>query len=172
MVNWHDDQAAGLRRLVKAPKRRVIAVASASPADSAAVAAAAALELTARGARVLVIEDGPTTTHGGMPYGAGFVAATRHGATPVDPRPHAVGAIADTFARYPHLEAVLPAMGYGGAQVRDLEATIGASNADVVVIATPVDLRRLLTIRQPTVRVSYAYADRGAPTLADALSRF
>jgi len=124
------------------------------------------------GARVLVIEDGPTTTHGGMPYGAGFVAATRHGATPVDPRPHAVGAIADTFARYPHLEAVLPAMGYGGAQVRDLEATIGASNADVVVIATPVDLRRLLTIRQPTVRVSYAYADRGAPTLADALSRF
>lgn len=124
------------------------------------------------GARALVIEDGPTTTHGGMPYGAGLVAARRHGATPVDPRPYAVGTLADTFARHPHLEAVLPAMGYGEHQVRELEATIGACDADVVVIATPVDLRRLLSIRQPTVRVSYTFADRGAPTLAEQLDRF
>ncbi len=125
-----------------------------------------------RGARALIVEDGPTTTHGGMSTGAGWVAVRDHGGTPVDPRPVAVGSIADTFARHPHLDAVLPAMGYGDAQIRDLERTIAAADADVVVIATPVDLRRLLTIRQPTVRVGYAYADRGTPTLGDVLDDF
>ena len=125
-----------------------------------------------RGARALIVEDGPTTTHGGMSTGAGWVAVRDHGGTPVDPRPVAVGSIADTFARHPHLDAVLPAMGYGDAQIRDLERTIAAADADVVVIATPVDLRRLLTIRQPTVRVGYAYADRGTPTLDDVLDDF
>lgn len=125
-----------------------------------------------RGARALIVEDGPTTTHGGMSYGAGWVAVRDHGGTALDPRPFAVGSLADTFARHPHLEAVLPAMGYGDAQVRDLEQTIAASDADVVVIATPVDLRRILTIRQPTVRVGYAYVDRGPPTLGDLIDRF
>ena len=125
-----------------------------------------------RGARALIVEDGPTTTHGGMSTGAGWVAVRDHGGTPVDPRPVAVGSIADTFARHPHLDAVLPAMGYGDAQIRDLERTIAAADADVVVVATPVDLRRLLTIRQPTVRVGYAYADRGTPTLDDVLDDF
>jgi len=125
-----------------------------------------------RGARALIIEDGPTTTHGGMAYGAGWVAARDHGAKPVDPRPFAVGSLAETFAKHPHLDAVLPAMGYGEAQVRELGASIAASDADVVVIATPVDLRRLIDFRQPTVRVTYAYADRGTPTLREALEPF
>lgn len=125
-----------------------------------------------RGARALVIEDGPTTTHGGMAYGAGWVAAREHGATPVDPRPFAVGTLGETFAKYPHLTGVLPAMGYGEAQVRELGLTIARSDCDVVVIATPVDLRRLMQIRQPTVRVTYAYADRSAPTLKNALAPF
>lgn len=124
------------------------------------------------GARALVIEDGPTTTHGGMAYGAGWVAARDGGATAVDPRPSAVGTLAETFAKYPHLDAVLPAMGYGDAQVKELGASIERCDCDVVVIATPVDLRRLLPIRQPTVRVTYAYADRGAPTLREALAPF
>jgi predicted GTPase len=124
------------------------------------------------GARALIVEDGPTTTHGGMPYGAGWVAATRAGATPVDPRPHAVGSLGDTFARHPHLQAVLPAMGYGDEQVRELGETIARADADVVVIATPVDLGRMLGIDKPTVRVTYRYADRGTPTLKDALVPF
>jgi predicted GTPase len=125
------------------------------------------------GASVLVVEDGPTTTHGGMGYGAGVVAARRQGAKQmIDPRPFAIGSLRGVFEQYPHLGGVLPAMGYGSAQVRDLEASIAAADADAVVIATPVDLRRLMKIDKPCVRVTYQLGDRGSPTLADALGPF
>jgi predicted GTPase len=109
------------------------------------------------GQRVLVIEDGPTTTHGGMPFGAGVLAATSSGASElVDPRPYAVGEIAETFARYPDVGDLLPAMGYGDAQIRDLEATVNAVDCDLVLIATPIDLTRLIDIEQPSMRIGYS----------------
>jgi predicted GTPase len=123
-----------------------------------------------RGARVLVVEDGPTLTHGEMAYGAGWVAARRFGAAEIiDPRPYAVRSIADTYAKYPTTGAVLPAMGYGREQIQDLEETIRATPADLVVIATPIDLRRLVDIAQPVVRVRYELQEIGEPTLADVL---
>jgi len=109
-----------------------------------------------RGKRVLVIEDGPTTTHGGMAFGAGVLAARENGAAEiVDPRPWAVGEIAETFRQYPETGALLPAMGYGEAQVRDLEATVDAVDCDLVLVATPVDLTRLIEIRKPNMRIGY-----------------
>jgi predicted GTPase len=106
---------------------------------------------------VLAIEDGPTTTHGGVPFGAGVIAARRHGAAElVDPRPWAVGEIAATFAEYPDIGPLLPAMGYGEAQVRDLEATVNAVECDLVLVATPIDLSRLIDIRLPYQRIRYA----------------
>ncbi len=109
-----------------------------------------------RGRRVLVVEDGPTLTHGGMAFGAGVVAARRTGAAEiVDPRPYAVGSIRDTFEKYPSTGPVLPAMGYSDRQVEELEATIRAVDADTVVVATPIDLRRVLRIDKPSVRVRY-----------------
>ena len=112
------------------------------------------------GKRVLVIEDGPTTTHGGMPFGAGVLAAREHGAAEiVDPRPWAVGEIAETFRRYPDTGALLPAMGYGDAQVRDLEATVNAVDCDLVLVATPIDLTRLIDIRKPHLRIGYFMPD-------------
>jgi predicted GTPase len=123
-----------------------------------------------RGARVLVVEDGPTLTHGEMAYGAGWVAARRFGAAEIiDPRPYAVRSIADTYAKYPTTGPVLPAMGYGREQVQDLEETIRATPADLVVIATPIDLRRLIDIKQPAMRVRYELQEIGEPTLADVL---
>ena len=123
------------------------------------------------GLRVLVVEDGPTVTHGGMPYGAGTVAAEQAGAaTIVDPRPYAVGSIADTFDAYPGLGAVLPAMGYGAAQLADLERTIEATPCDVVVAGTPVDLAGLVSVRHPIRRVAYELREVGTPTLADVLA--
>lgn len=122
------------------------------------------------GKRVLVIEDGPTLTHGGMAFGAGYLMAQRqHARAIVDPRPSAVGSLNATFQQYPHIGPVLPAMGYGPQQIRDLEETIGRVDCDLVVIATPVDLRRLIRIAQPTVRVRYDVEDHGRPTLADVL---
>lgn len=113
-----------------------------------------------RGKRVLVIEDGPTVTHGGMAYGAGVLAARLYGAAAlVDPRPVAVGSLRETFRTHPHLEGVLPAMGYGREQIHDLEQTIERADCDLVLIATPVDLRRLLRIRQPSCRVQYEFED-------------
>ncbi|GMV40332.1 MAG: hypothetical protein AMXMBFR64_20480 [Myxococcales bacterium] len=120
------------------------------------------------GKRALVIEDGPTLTHGEMTYGAGFLAAQAHGATVVDPRPYAVARIADTYRAYPRTGPVLPAMGYGEQQVRDLEATVQATPCDVVVVGTPIDLRRLVDFGKPAVRVTYELAERGL-TLADVL---
>ncbi len=122
------------------------------------------------GKRILVIEDGPTLTHGGMAFGAGYLMAERHKARAiVDPRLAAVGSLNGTFQRYPHIGPVLPAMGYGPQQIRELEQTIGRVDCDLVVIATPVDLRRLIRIAQPTVRVRYDVEDHGRPTLADVL---
>jgi len=120
------------------------------------------------GKRVLVIEDGPTTTHGGMPFGAGVLAATdNHAAELVDPRPYAVGEIAETFRQYPDIGDLLPAMGYGDAQIRDLETTVNAVDCDLVLIATPIDLSRLIDIKKPHMRIGYSLrADDGALTEA------
>ena len=118
------------------------------------------------GKRVLVIEDGPTLTHGEMAYGAGVLAARKYGARElIDPRPFAVDSIKETFEQYPHLKDVLPAMGYGEEQIRDLEETIRRSNAEAVVIATPVDLTRLIEFKVPTARVVYELEERGPVTL-------
>ena len=122
-----------------------------------------------RGKKVLVVEDGPTLTHGEMAYGAGLIAAKRFGAEPVDPRPYAVGSIAATYKKYPTTGPVLPAMGYGDAQVKELEETINLTPCDVVLIGTPIDLRRVLKIAKPAVRVSYDLQEIGQPTLEDAL---
>ena len=125
------------------------------------------------GGKVLVVEDGPTITHGNMPYGAGTVAAHHAGTTNlVDPRPYAVGSIAETFERYPDIGAVLPAMGYGQAQLAELEQTINATPCDVVVTGTPMDLTRLIDIRHPVRHATYGLADHGRPTLAEALTPF
>jgi predicted GTPase len=126
-----------------------------------------------RGKRVLVVEDGPTVTHGEMAYGAGWVAAKRAGAAAiVDPRPFAVGSLRDVFAKYGHLHDVLPAMGYGEAQMRELEQTIAAVPCDAVVVGTPVDLGRFLKIRQPQVRVSYELDAQGRAGLEPLVDRF
>ena len=124
-----------------------------------------------RGARVLVVEDGPTLTHGEMAYGAGWVAARRFGAgTIVDPRPYAVGSIAATYAKYPTTGNVLPAMGYGDQMMKELEETINAMDVDLVIIGTPIDLSRLLKINKPTQRVRYELQEIGQPTLTELLS--
>ena len=125
-----------------------------------------------RGMRVLVVEDGPTLTHGGMAFGAGTLAATAHGAAEiVSPVPYAVGTIREAYDRYPHVHRVLPAMGYSRQQRRDLEQTIRNTPCDLVVVATPIDLAKLMTIDKPLVRVRYEYKDHGEPTLAQILLR-
>ena len=127
------------------------------------------------GKRVLVIEDGPTTTHGGMPFGAGVLAATSNGAAElVDPRPYAVGEIAETFAKYPDIGDLLPAMGYGDAQIRDLEETVNAVDCDLVLVATPIDLTRLIDIDKPTMRIGYSLKPEDgalAEAVAETVSR-
>ncbi|RLC94128.1 MAG: GTPase [Chloroflexi bacterium] len=124
-----------------------------------------------RGQRVLVIEDGPTLTHGGMTYGAGVVAARKFGAAElVDPRPFTVRSITATFEKYPHTGTLLPAMGYGEEQVRDLEETINATECDLVLAATPIDLRRILKVRHPMDRVQYELQVIGRPTLEEILA--
>ncbi len=128
---------------------------------------------TVRGKRVLVVEDGPTITHGGMPYGAGHVAATREGAAEiVDPRSAAHGQIAEAFESYPHIAAVLPALGYGHSQLEDLRQTINAVDADVVVAATPCDLAGLISIDKPVVRARYEYSEAGEPGLGSFVEKF
>ena len=123
-----------------------------------------------RGKRVLIVEDGPTLTHGGMAYGAGTIAAHKFGAREiVDPRPYAVGSIKETYAQYPATGAVLPAMGYGDQQIRALEATINATPVDLVLSATPIDLRRVIHVKHPIGCVRYELQEIGQPTLADLL---
>ncbi len=124
------------------------------------------------GKRVLVVEDGPTLTHGGMPFGAATLVARRYGAAQiVDPRPWAVGSIRETYSRYPHIGSKLPAMGYGDEQIEDLGRTINGVPCDLVVFATPVDLNRLIRIEKPTLRVRYEYKDHGSPCLEEVLLR-
>ncbi|MFX0108052.1 MAG: GTPase, partial [Candidatus Hodarchaeota archaeon] len=125
-----------------------------------------------RGKRVLVVEDGPTVTHGDMPYGAGFIAARKAGAKIVDPRPYAIGSIQNTFEKYSHLEDVLPAMGYGKTQMAELEKTINKADVDAVIIGTPIDLGRLIKINKPSVRIRYDLQEIGKPNLEDILSEF
>ena len=123
-----------------------------------------------KGKRVLVVEDGPTLTHGGMAYGAGWVAARRFGAAEiVDPRPYAVGSILETYQKYPSTGDVLPAMGYGDDQIRELEKTINNAEVDLVIIGTPIDLAGLMKINKPTQRVRYELQVIGQPTLEDLL---
>ncbi len=125
-----------------------------------------------RGRRVLVIEDGPTLTHGGMSYGAGVVAARRDGAAEiVDPRPYAVGSIVETYAKYPNAAGILPAMGYGAQQIQELEETIRRTPADVVIVGTPIDLRRVLTIDKPAVRVRYELRELDGGAIEDEVRR-
>lgn len=123
------------------------------------------------GKRVLVVEDGPTLTHGEMKFGAGTVVARKFGAAEiVDPRPYAVGKLVETYEKYPDIGILLPAMGYGDEQVKDLEATINRVPCDTVVIGTPIDLTRLVAIAQPTVRVRYDLQEIGRPSLPDVLA--
>lgn len=126
-----------------------------------------------KGKRVLVIEDGPTLTHGEMKYGAGIVAAKKFGAGDiVCPRPYTVGSITDTFSKYPCIGTLLPAMGYGVKQMRDLEETIDRTPCDTVIIATPIDLRRLIKIKKTSVRVGYDLQEIGKPDMEDVLKGF
>jgi predicted GTPase len=124
-----------------------------------------------RGKRVLAIEDGPTLTHGEMTYGAAVLAAKANGAAAlVDPRPFAVGSIARTFEEYPHVGALLPAMGYGRRQMEELRETIARSDAELVLIGTPIDLRRIIELDKPALRVTYRLEELGEPTLASVLA--
>jgi predicted GTPase len=125
-----------------------------------------------RGKRVLVVEDGPTLTHGEMAYGAGWVAAKRFGAAEiVDPRPFAVGSIHDTYVKYPKTGTILPAMGYGDQMVKDLEETINKADVDLVVSATPIDLTRIIKVNKPMQRVRYELQEIGKPDLEDILKK-
>ncbi len=125
-----------------------------------------------RGKAVLVVEDGPTLTHGGMASGAGFLAAQQFGAAQIiDPRPYATGTLKEVFEKYPHIGQVLPAMGYSEAQIADLAATINHTPADLVLFSTPIHLCRLLNCDKPTLRVRYEYADYGEPTLQEVLEK-
>ncbi|HZL81876.1 MAG TPA: cyclic 2,3-diphosphoglycerate synthase [Candidatus Deferrimicrobium sp.] len=126
-----------------------------------------------RGKRVLVIEDGPTLTHGEMTYGAGYVAAMKYGAAEIiDPHPYAVGSIKATFEKYTQKMSILPAMGYSDEQIEDLRQTIEATPCDVVVMGTPIDLLRVLKLSKPSVRVTYELQEIGTPTIADVLKKF
>lgn len=126
-----------------------------------------------KGKRVLVIEDGPTLTHGGMKYGAGIVAAKKYGAAKIiDPRPFVMGTIAETYREYPFIGTLLPAMGYGERQMKDLEEVINNTDCDLVVIGTPIDLGKLLNIGKPHVRVTYELEEKGSPNLEEILQKF
>jgi len=144
--------------------------------DAAIVRAASPFEVEQdtheiRGKRVLAIEDGPTLTHGEMTYGAAVLAAKEGGASElVDPRPFAVGSIKDTFAKYPHMTQLLPAMGYGRKQMEELRETISRSDADLVLIGTPIDLRRVIELDKPALRVTYSLQEIGEPTIAQLLA--
>ena len=126
-----------------------------------------------KGKKCLVIEDGPTLTHGGMTYGAGFIAAKKYGASEIiDPRPYAVGSIINTYKKYTHLDKILPAMGYGVKQMKELEETINRSQVEVVVVGTPIDLTRVIKISKPHVRVTYELQEIGKPDLQDVIEEF
>ena len=150
---------------VRAANPRAVIVRAASPVRLDKAAAV-------NGRRVIVVEDGPTITHGGMPYGAGYVAAVAAGAVPVDPRASADDAMHAVFMRYPHIGKVLPALGYDTAQLESLRRTIDRADADLVVAATPLDLGSLIALEKPIVRARYEFADAGEPTLGAVIDRF
>jgi len=125
-----------------------------------------------KGKRVLVVEDGPTLTHGEMPYGAGTVAAQQNGAEIIDASKYAVGSIKETFEKYPHLEKILPAMGYGKQQIRELEETINAADCDAVVAATPIKLARIINVNKPVIRVKYGVGEEAEKELRKLLDDF
>jgi predicted GTPase len=126
-----------------------------------------------RGKRVLVVEDGPTLTHGEMKLGAGVVAARKFGAAElVDPRPYTVGRLSETFRLYPNIGTLLPAMGYGDQQLKDLETTINNTDCDSVIIATPIDLNRIIKIKKPNTRVYYDLQEIGDPNLSQVIDEF
>jgi predicted GTPase len=159
------DNVIKLRESLRKMNPKAIQIEAASPLfvdDPAAI----------QGKRVLVVEDGPTLTHGEMAYGAGYVAARRFGAKEiVDPRPFAVKSIAATYAKYPRTGPILPAMGYGAAQTKDLETTINKADVDMVIIGTPIDLTRVIKIKKPFQRVRYELQEIGQPTLQDILTK-
>ena len=125
------------------------------------------------GKKAIGVEDGPTLTHGEMDYGAGMVEAEKFGASEVvDPRPYLTGKLKETFDHYPDIGTLLPAMGYGGEQIKDLETTIAKTECDVVIFGTPIDLRRIIDIKQPSVRVTYSLQEIGKPTLTDVLKTY
>ncbi len=176
-VNLRCADVALITKVDTAPAENVAAVReSITRINPRAAVIEAALPITVddpaaiRGRRVLVVEDGPTVTHGGMRFGAATIAAQRCGASAiVDPRPYAVGLIVRAFHDYPHLGAVLPAVGYGADQIRDLAETIWRTPCDLVVLGTPVDLRRLMALERPVVRVRYELEERAAPGLDQAI---
>ncbi len=160
------DGVAEVRENIMAYNPKAIVIEAASPIE------ADKPELI-RGKRVLVVEDGPTLTHGEMTYGAGVVAAQKYGAAElVDPRPYTVKSITKTFEKYPEIGILLPAMGYGDQQIRDLEATIDKTKCDLVIVATPIDLTRVLTIKKPAVRIFYSLQEIGTPNLSTVLGDF
>jgi len=125
-----------------------------------------------RSKRVLVVEDGPTLTHGEMKYGAGVIAAQKYGAKEiVDPRPYAIGTIKDTYIKYPGIGTLLPAMGYGKKQIQELEDTINAVDCDMVIIGTPIDLSRIIKINKKSIRVKYELQEIGRPDLEEVLNQ-
>jgi predicted GTPase len=145
--------------------------------DAIVVDAASALDIddpsVVKGKRVLVVEDGPTLTHGEMTIGAGIVAAQKFGAAElIDPRPYTVGKLSETFEIYPDIGVLLPAMGYGDEQLRDLETTINSTECDAVVIGTPIDLGRIIDIKKPHTRVYYNLQEIGRPNLTGVLEDF
>ncbi|MEK6758448.1 MAG: GTPase [Deltaproteobacteria bacterium] len=158
-ANAYETVFKNIRRLN--PSARIIKTASVVEADG-----------QIEGKKVLIIEDGPTLTHGGMSFGAGIIAAREKKAIPVDPRPWAIGSIRETFERFPHLAEVIPAMGYSQGQIKDLEATINAVPCDAVIVATPIDLSRIITINKPVVRVRYNIAEMDSPGVKDAILSF
>jgi predicted GTPase len=179
-VNFRRAEVIVINKMDSAPEKGIMAVkaniAAVNP-GATVIEANSALTIAdpsvVEGKRVLVVEDGPTLTHGEMKIGAGVVAAERNGAAEiVDPRPYLVGKLNETFETYPNIGAVLPAMGYGDEQMKDLEATINATDCDAVVIGTPIDLSRIAKIDKPHTRVTYDLEEIGKPDLADVLGEF
>lgn len=158
------ENVAALRATISRVNPKAVIIEAESPVtvdDPAAV----------EGKSVIVVEDGPTLTHGEMSFGAGVIASQRLGATLVDPRPYAVGSLQQVYKKYAQLGTLLPAMGYGAQQMKELEETINATPADVVVIGTPIDLGKLLTLNKPAVRVRYELDEKGDVTLAQLLDK-
>lgn len=159
----YPEDVFSVRKSVRELAQRAVIIEAASPQF---------IDADITGMDVLVVEDGPTLTHGGMPYGAGTMAAERMGARLVDPYPYAVGSIRETFDKFEHLGAVLPAMGYGQEQIKELEETINAVECDAVIVGTPIDLTRIIRVDKPVYRVRYELQEIGKPTLEDVLRKF